>query len=183
MCHFCWRSSAHRIRRAFHSSAFLFLVLARGSPQDVPGRRDFTSLVHPLLGLLETLILPVARVTSPTSRDHLSFNGFASRSARWQCAADSDSRGYSRRLVLLQGCSSLRREATQPRTLLDETSPPRAPRAQGPSPSDVSRADRFATAGPRLKAPRSKPPSLVYLYYGNQLAWQLIRYNTVRYWS
>ena len=157
----CGRSPAHRMRRAVGSSALLSAVLAGGSPQAVPGRLGFTRSVHPLLGLLKTVVLTVAGVTSPPTWDHLSFNVFASHPPRWQCAADSESRGCARRLVLLQGCSSLRREATQPRTLLDETSPPRAPRAQGPPPSHVSRADRFATAGPRLKAPRSKPPSLV----------------------
>ena len=165
MCDHFGRSPGHRIRGAFGSSALLSAVLAGSSPQTVPGRLDFTSSVHPLLGLLKTVVLPVARVTSPTKRDHLSFNGSVSHSARWQRAADSESRGCARRLVLLQGCSSLRCEATQPRTLLDETSPPRAPRAQSPPPSDVSRADRFATAGPRLQAPRSKPPSFVYTFF------------------
>ena len=164
MCHFCWRSPVHRIRRAFGPSAILFAVLAGGYPQEVPGSLDFTNSVHPLLGLLRTVVLPVARATSPTSWEHLSFNGFASYSARRQCAAELETCGCAGRLVLLQGCSSLRREATQPRALLNVTSLPRAPRARGPPPSDASRADRFATAGPRLKAPRSKPPSLVYIY-------------------
>ena len=140
-------------------------VLAGGYPQEVPGSLDFTNSIHPLMGLLKTVVLPVARVTSAKSREHLGFNGFASYSTRRQCAAELETCGCARRLVLLQGCSSLRREATQRRTLLNVTSLPRAPRAQGSPPSDASRADRFATAGRRLKAPRSKPPSLVYVSF------------------
>ena len=82
LLHSCGRSPSHRLLRAFDSPALMSAVLAAGSPQEVPRMLDFTRSVHPLLGLLKTVAFQAARVTSLTARDHLSFHGFASRSAR-----------------------------------------------------------------------------------------------------
>ena len=139
---------------------FLQEALLKRSPEGWTLRARFTHCWVYLRRLSSSCSCDVFYIAGPLK---LSRFRFSFRSV--ECAADSDSRECARRLVLLQGCSSLRREATQPRTRLDETSLPRAPRAQGPPSSDsLFRADRCATAGPRLKAQRSKPPSLVYMY-------------------